>query len=228
MPRALVVDDEANIRELVSVYLSASGFVVEQAGDGLEGLRLAESGEFDIVILDIMLPGMDGSAVCRRLRETSSIPVIMLTARDTDLDKVAMLESGADDYLTKPFSPPELVARARAVLRRVSAPTQPSRTMSIGGLSLDPATREISVDGVPVELTAKEFDVLEVMMRDAGVVFSRERLLESAWGFSDYVDARGIDVHIKHIREKIGDDAGSPRFVETVRGVGYRVRRDAQ
>lgn len=228
MPRALVVDDEANIRELVSVYLSASGFTVEQAGDGPEGLRLAQSGEFDIVILDIMLPGMDGAAVCRRLRETSSIPVIMLTARDTDLDKVAMLESGADDYLTKPFSPPELVARARAVLRRVSAPSQPSRTMSIGGLALDPATREVSVDGAPVELTAKEFDVLEVMMRDAGVVFSRERLLESAWGFSDYVDARGIDVHIKHIREKLGDDAGSPRFVETVRGVGYRVRRDAQ
>ncbi len=228
MPRALVVDDEANIRELVSVYLSASGFTVEQAGDGPEGLRLAESGEFDIVILDIMLPGMDGSAVCRRLRETSSIPVIMLTARDTDLDKVAMLESGADDYLTKPFSPPELVARARAVLRRVSTPTQPSRTMSIGGLSLDPARREVTVDGVLVELTAKEFDVLEVMMRDAGVVFSRDRLLESAWGFSDYVDARGIDVHIKHIREKLGDDAGSPRFVETVRGVGYRVRRDAQ
>ncbi len=228
MPRALVVDDEANIRELVSVYLSSAGFAVEQAADGVAGLARAASGEFDIVILDIMLPGIDGSTVCRRLRETSSVPVIMLTARDTELDKIAMLESGADDYLTKPFSPPELVARARAVLRRVAAPAPVATPVRIGGLVLDPATREVSVDGVAAELTAKEFDLLALMMRDAGVVFSRERLLEGAWGFSDYVDARGIDVHIKHIREKLGDDAAQPRFIETVRGVGYRVRKDAE
>ncbi len=228
MPRALVVDDEANIRELVSVYLSAAGFEVEQAGEGIDALRRAESGIFDIIVLDIMLPGIDGATLCRRLRETSSVPVIMLTARDTELDKIAMLESGADDYLTKPFSPPELVARARAVLRRAAMPDRPSTVMSIGGLTLEPATREVTVDGAVVDLTAKEFDVLEVMMRDAGIVFSRERLLEAAWGFSDYVDARGIDVHIKHIREKLGDVVGSPRFVETVRGVGYRVRKDAR
>lgn len=228
MPKALVVDDEANIRELVSVYLTSAGFTVEHASDGAEGLSRAASGDFDIVILDIMLPGMDGAAVCRELRQSSSVPVIMLTARDTELDKIALLESGADDYLTKPFSPPELVARARAVLRRVTAPAPESSRLEIGGLVLDPATREVSVDGVPVDLTAKEFDLLAIMMRDAGVVFSRDRLLETAWGFSDYVDARGIDVHIKHIREKLGDDAARPRFIETVRGVGYRVRKDAE
>jgi len=227
MPKALVIDDEPNIRELVSVYLTSSGFSVDQTGDGRDGLAMAVGGDYDIIILDIMLPGMDGAEVCRRLRETSAVPVIMLTARDTDLDKVALLESGADDYLTKPFSPPELVARARAVLRRASSPASIVGRMVVGGLSLDTATREITVDEVPIELTAKEFDLLEIMMRDAGVVFSRERLLEAAWGFSDYVDARGIDVHIKHIREKLGDDAGDPRFVETVRGVGYRVRKDA-
>ncbi|MCE5190811.1 MAG: response regulator transcription factor [Actinomycetia bacterium] len=227
MPKALVVDDEANIRELVSVYLTSAGFAVEQAAGGAEGLRMAASGAFDIVILDIMLPELDGATLCRRLRETSDVPVIMLTARDTEFDKIALLESGADDYLTKPFSPPELVARARAVLRRASAPTSGSEQIRVGGLVLDPGTREVTVDGAPIDLTSKEFDMLTVMMRDAGVVFSRERLLESAWGFSGYVDARGIDVHIKHIREKLGDDAASPRFIETVRGVGYRVRKDA-
>ncbi|PKQ20426.1 MAG: DNA-binding response regulator [Actinobacteria bacterium HGW-Actinobacteria-6] len=228
MPTALVVDDEANIRELVSVYLTSAGFAVGQAEDGITGLSRARSGEFDIVVLDMMLPGLDGASVCRQLRETSSVPVIMLTARDTELDKIAMLESGADDYLTKPFSPPELVARVRAVLRRAAAGTQRQERLSVGGLTLDPATREATVDGHTIELTAKEFDLLAVMMRDAGVVFSRERLLEAAWGFSDFVDSRGIDVHIKHMREKLGDNALAPRFLETVRGVGYRVRKDAE
>jgi DNA-binding response OmpR family regulator len=153
----------------------------------------------------------------------------MLTARDTELDKIALLEYGADDYVVKPFSPPELVARARAILRRAdSAPQRPAeRPITVGGLAIDPATREVTVDGVVVELTAKEFDLLATMAAEAGVVFSRERLLERAWGFVDYVDARGIDVHVRHVREKLGDEAAAPRFVETVRGVGYRVRRDA-
>ncbi|MHB1342162.1 MAG: response regulator transcription factor [Coriobacteriia bacterium] len=227
MPRALVVDDEPNIRELVSVYLTAAGFSVEQAADGLEGLQMAQTGSFDIVVLDIMLPGMDGAQVCRRIREASDVPIIMLTARDTDLDKVALLEGGADDYLTKPFSPPELVARARAVLRRTAPAPHREVAHAAGGLRLDPTTHEVTVDGTRVELTAKEFSLLEAMMRDAGVVFSRENLLRAAWGFSDYVDARGVDVHIRHIREKLGDDAVTPRFLETVRGVGYRVRKDA-
>jgi two-component system alkaline phosphatase synthesis response regulator PhoP len=163
-------------------------------------------------------------------RETSRVPIIMLTARDTDLDKVALLESGADDYVTKPFSPPELVARVRAVLRRtqesleVGAPS----VIAVGGLQIDVAGRGVTVDGHLVELTAKEFDLLFAMAAEPGVVFSRDRLLEHAWGFSDFVEARGVDVHVRHLREKLGDVAGSPRFLETVRGVGYRVRKDAR
>lgn len=232
MPKVLVVDDAANIRELVSVYFSAAGFEVEQAADGPSGLTAALEGGPDLVLLDIMLPGMDGAQVCRRIRERSAVPVMMLTARDTDLDKVAMLESGADDYVVKPFSPAELVARARAILRR----TQPAAPMAVSagesielhGLEIDPAMREVRVDGTPVELTAKEFDLLAAMASEPGVVFSRERLLERVWGFAEFVDARGVDVHIRHLREKLGDDASAPRFIETVRGVGYRARRRTQ
>jgi DNA-binding response OmpR family regulator len=228
MPSILIVDDEANIRELVTVYFTAAGFDVRQASDGPGGLRSALDDPPDLVLLDIMLPGLDGSAVCRRLRETSQVPVIMLTARAGDLDKVAMLESGADDYVTKPFSPPELVARARAILRRVQAATSSAAApIRVGGLGLDHAERRVTVDGAEVALTAKEFDLLAAMAAEPGVVFSRERLLERAWGFAEYVDARGVDVHIRHLREKLGDEASAPRFLETVRGVGYRIRKDA-
>ena len=232
MQKVLVVDDAANIRELVSVYFSAAGFEVQQAPDGVSGLAAALEGAPDLVLLDIMLPGMDGAQVCRRIREQSSVPVIMLTARDTDLDKVAMLESGADDYVVKPFSPAELVARARAVLRRMQPPAPQPVTVrdriELDGLIIDPAMREVTVDGATVEVTAKEFDLLAVMAEEPGVVFSRERLLERVWGFADFVDTRGVDVHIRHLREKLGDDAAAPRFVETVRGVGYRVRRESR
>jgi DNA-binding response OmpR family regulator len=242
MPSVLVVDDEANIRELVAVYFTAAGFTVRQAEDGPSGLASALRETPDLVILDINLPGMDGAEVCRRIRERSSVPVIMLTAKHADLDKVALLESGADDYVTKPFSSPELVARARAVLRRAAVPgdagpragvpaeaaavRSSSPVIEMGGLRIDPARREVEVDGRPVELTAKEFDLLAAMASQPGVVFSRETLLERAWGIAEYVDARGIDVHVRHLREKLGDDAASPRFIETVRSVGYRVRRD--
>jgi DNA-binding response OmpR family regulator len=224
MPKALVVDDEANIRELVSVYLGAAGFDVEQASHGAEALAQASATEFDVIILDIMLPGTDGVAVCRTIRERSQVPIIMLTARDNELDKVALLESGADDYVTKPFSPPELVARVRAVLRRTQQPEVESR-LTVGNLSICAETREVLVAGEPVDLTTKEFDLLHAMMRSPGVVFSRDQLLEAAWGFAEYVDPRGVDVHIRHLREKLGDDAASPRFIDTVRGVGYRVRK---
>jgi len=241
-PRLLVVDDEDAILEFVSYNLKKEGYDVVTAKDGDAALELAAASAFDLVILDINLPGMDGAEVCRRIRERSSVPVIMLTAKTGDLDKVGMLEGGADDYVTKPFSAPELVARARAVLRRVSptdgappvaatadpagaATTSPA--IEIGGLRIDPATREVEVDGRPVELTAKEFDLLAAMASEPGVVFSRDKLLERAWGFAEYVDARGIDVHVRHLREKLGDDAAAPRFVETVRSVGYRVRRES-
>ncbi len=238
MPSILVVDDEANIRELVCVYLTAAGYAVETAEDGLEALARARAKDFDLIVLDIMLPGMDGAAVCAAIRRESSVPIIMLTARDTDLDKVAMLEAGADDYVVKPFSPPEFVARVRAVMRRAAGQSTggtastpgtsgQAPAVTVGGLTIDPATRDVAVDGESVALTTREFDLLYAMAAAPGVVFSREALLERAVGFADFVDARGIDVHVRHMREKLGDDAGSPRFIETVRGVGYRVRKDA-
>ena len=226
MPRALVVDDEAKIRDLVAVYLSAAGFEVEQAADGVSARDLALSRPFDIVILDIMLPGMDGGEVCRSIREHSAVPIIMLSARADELEKVGLLEAGADDYVTKPFSPPELVARVRAVLRRTVVGEGANDVYTLGGLALDTSKREVKVDGRQVPTTAKEFDLLTAMLRDPGVVFTRERLLEVVWGFSEFVDTRGVDVHIRHLREKLGDDAGDPRFIETVRGVGYRIRKD--
>ena len=230
MPSVLVVDDEANIRELVTVYFTAAGFEVRQASDGPSGLASALSDSPDLVILDLMLPGMAGDEVCRRLRERLAVPVIMLSARDGDLDKVALLEIGADDYVVKPFSPPELVARARAVLRRSAAPSTggPAASgddLAVGGLRMSIGQREVTVDGAPVVLTAKEFDLLATMAAEPGIVFSREGLLERAWGFNEYVDTRGVDVHVRHLREKLGDAADSPRFIETVRGVGYRVRK---
>lgn len=226
MARALVVDDEANIRELVGLYLQSAGLEVEYCADGEEAVARACAGDCDVVVLDIMLPSMDGIEVCRRIRERSNIPVIMLTAREGDLDKVGALETGADDYVTKPFSPPELVARVRALIRRAGTPIAQSTPLRIGTLEIDPATRDVSVAGSHVALTAREFDLLHSLARQPGVVLTRRQLLEAAWGFAEYVDERGVDVHIRHIREKLGDDAAAPRFVETVRGVGYRAVRD--
>jgi len=224
MPRALVVDDEANIRDLVAVYLRAAGFDVDLVGDGIQALERVGSDVYDVVILDLMLPEMDGAEVCRRIRERSAVAILVLTARDDEVERIALLEAGADDYITKPFSPPELVARVRAVLRRTQGPT-PTDVLTTGDLVVDVARREVTAHGEGVFLTTKEFDILVVLMRDPGVVFTRERLLETAWGFSEYVDLRGVDVHIRHLREKLGDDAVSPRYIETVRGVGYRFRR---
>jgi DNA-binding response OmpR family regulator len=231
MPTILVIDDEASIRELVSLYLTSAGFAVEVASDGSQGLALFKSLSPDLVVLDLMLPGMHGREVCSAIRETSSAPILMLTARDTDLDKVALLEAGADDYVVKPFSPPELVARVRALLRRSTvapaARNDAEERVEVGGLTMDLAERAASVDGAPLTLTTREFDLLVRMAAAPGVVFSREQLLESSTGFAEYAEARGVDVHVRHLREKLGDDAAKPRFIETVRGVGYRLRKDA-
>lgn len=224
MPRALVVDDEANIRELVGLYLEGAGFSVAYSADGAEAVALACEGGFDIIILDVMLPSLNGVEACRKIRECSAVPIIMLTARDGDLEIVGALETGADDYVTKPFSPPELVARVRAILRR-SGTDQAGGPITVGVLTLDPATHEVTVDATPVALTAKEFELLHALVRQPGVVLTRQQLLEAAWGFAEYVDERGVDVHIRHIREKLGDDASEPRFIETLRGVGYRAVR---
>jgi DNA-binding response OmpR family regulator len=230
MSSVLVVDDEANIRELVSVYLVAAGFGVAHAASGPEAVEKEAALHPDLVLLDIMLPGLGGLEVCRAIRARSAVPIVMLSARGTALDKVALLEAGADDYMTKPFDPPELVARVRAILRRSQRPLPaegPSaEKFVVGGLVLDPGMREVSVDGRAIELTAREFDLLETMARSPGIVFSRGKLLDRVWGATDFVDERGVDVHIRHLREKLGDDATAPRFIETVRGVGYRVRRD--
>lgn len=232
MPSVLIVDDAANIRELVTLYFTAAGFDVSEAADGPTGLRAALEDNPDVVLLDIMLPGMDGVEVCKRIRESSQVPIIMLTSRDTEMDKVALLELGADDYVVKPFSPAELVARVRAALRRGVAPsserTEPVGVIVLGGLEIDAGRREVRVDGESIDLTAKEFDMLATMASEPGIVFERQRLLERAWGYAEYVDPRGIDVHVRHLREKLGDDAATPRFIETVRGVGYRIRGGAK
>lgn len=232
MPLVLVVDDEANIRDLVSVYLTAAGFTVECADNGDDAVSKVRDLSPDLVVLDIMLPGATGAEVTAAVRAFSAVPIVMLTARDSDIDKVRLLEAGADDYVVKPFSPTELVARVRAVLRRTrEAPDGIASTealVSAGGLSLNPETRDVTVDGRAVTLTAREFDLLLAMVKRPGVVFSREQLLQAAVGYSDFAEERGVDVHIRHLREKLGDDAASPRFIETVRGVGYRVRRDAK
>lgn len=235
MTTVLVVDDEANIRELVSLYLTSAGYTVECAPDGPLALVLISEKAPDLVVLDIGLPGMSGAEVCSAIRAVSEVPIVMLTARSGDLDKVALLEAGADDYVVKPFSPPELIARVRAVLRRSGATRvegserdeEADTIVRVGGLVLDPDSRDVTVDGAPIMLTAREFDLLVAMARRPGVVFSREQLLESAVGFADFAEARGVDVHVRHLREKLGDDAVCPRFLETVRGVGYRVKRDA-
>jgi DNA-binding response OmpR family regulator len=224
MARVLVVEDEESVRELVGVYLRSAGFEVDYAVDGPEAIAMAEADSYETIVLDVMLPELSGVEVCRRIRERSTVPIIILTARDNDLEKVAALEIGADDYVTKPFSPPELVARVRAHIRRAHL-GEPTGPIVIGGLSVDPAAREVMVDGRCVTLTTKEFDLLYALARNVGVVLSRDRLLDAAWGFADYVDERGVDVHIRHIREKLGDDATVPRFIETVRGVGYRLLR---
>lgn len=233
MTKILVIDDETNIRDLVSVYLRAAGYEVETAENGAEGLERFRTGSPDLVVLDLMLPGMDGREVCREIRKETRVPIVMLTARDSDFEKVALLEAGADDYVVKPFSPPEFVARVRAVLRRAHPDQQeagvgaPESDISLGGLDISPSEHRVHVDGREVPLTAREFDLLFAMARQPEVVLSREQLLEYATGQAEFADARGVDVHIRHLREKLGDDAASPRFIETVRGVGYRVRKDA-
>lgn len=245
MTTILVVDDEANIRDLVGVYLSAAGYSIAYAADGNAAMEQFRAVAPDLVVLDIMLPGMSGAEVCASIRAESATPILMLTARESDLDKVSLLEAGADDYVLKPFSPPELVARVRAVLRRTATASAlasgpgssaesgtaiaPEPTaIQLGCLMLDPATREVTVDDEPITLTAREFDLLMALVKRPGIVLSREQLLEEVVGFAEYTDARGVDVHVRHLREKLGDDASDPRFIETVRGVGYRAKRAAQ
>jgi len=219
----LVVDDEAAISEAVRARLSNEGFRVVLAADGPQALELAEAEQPDLVVLDLMLPGMDGLEVCRRLQSRRWVPVLMLTARTEEADKVAGFAVGADDYLNKPFSLRELTVRVRAILRRVEriSSTPSSDPIELAGLSIDPTRRKVSLDGDEVQLTPLEFEILLAMARDPGVVFTREQLMDRVWGYRDYAGGRVVDSHVARIRRKLGEDGAEPRFVRTVHGVGY-------
>src|SRR3984893_1019540 len=218
----LVVDDEPNIADLVELYLRRDGYRVVKAANGEDGLRAVEAHRPRLVVLDVGLPDIDGLEVCRRLRATSTMPVIFLTARDTEVDRVLGRELGADDYVTKPFSPAELVARVKAVLRRAEGGTAAAEIVQVGNVAIDAGRREVRVDGDPVAFTTKEFDLLRFLADRSGRALSRQQILDGVWGYDWFGDIRTVDVHIAQVRKKV--DAGVR--IATVRGVGYRL--DAQ
>jgi DNA-binding response OmpR family regulator len=218
--RALLIDDDVKLAGLLAEYLGPHGFVVHHSQDGGHGLAALAQHSFDVVLLDVMLPGMDGLEVCRRIREKSRVPVVMLTARGDETDRVVGLELGADDYLPKPFSPRELLARLRAVLRRAQ-PATTAVELRVGELTIDVEGRVASLAGAPLELTALEFDLLVALARRAGRAVARDVLLELAGRGDVSVGERTVDVHISHLRTKLGDDPRRPRWIKTVRGIGY-------
>lgn len=218
----LLVDDEPHIIELASMYLKKDGFQVISAGDGITALEKADRDQPALMVLDLMLPRLDGWEVCKQIRAVSDLPILMLTARDDDIDKIVGLELGADDYLTKPFNPRELVARIKAILRRteVRHAVTDDKPIRIGNLVVDPARRQATVNGRAVDLRAKEFDLLLAMAENPGIVLSREKLLDIVWGFDFYGETRTVDVHVAHLRSKL---AGSTAEIETVWSVGYKL-----
>jgi len=226
-PRILLVDDEQSIQTLLSYPLRKDGYEVVQAGDGREALVRFREQPFDLVVLDLMLPQVSGLEVCRRLRERSAVPIIMLTARAEESDKVVGLETGADDYITKPFSLREFRSRVKAALRRVElSRSADGRALESGELRLDPDKRTVTLRDEPVALTFVEFEILHALARAPGRVFTRDMLLTQVWGDSAFRDQRTVDVHIRHLREKIEADPKLPEYMFTVRGVGYRFRDD--
>jgi DNA-binding response OmpR family regulator len=228
----LIVDDEASVVEVVSLYLQREGFRVRSARNGTDALLALQAQRPALMILDVMLPHIDGLTLIRRLRENPAldVPVIMLTARGQEADRIAGLDLGADDYVTKPFSPAELVSRVKAVLRRVSGKGTDATTeapVDFGALRLDPATREVRVRGAQVELTATEFNLLWFMASHPRTVFKRDQLLEHVWGYNDYLDPSTVTVHIRRLREKIERDPSNPIWLQTVWGVGYKFEPEA-
>jgi two-component system, OmpR family, response regulator len=227
-PTILLVDDEDSVRKVLAFPLEKDGYTVVQAVDGEDALRQFAANPIDLVVLDIMLPRLDGLEVCKRLRATSAVPIIMLTARDDELDKVIGLELGADDYITKPFSIREFRSRVRALLRRARAPHASSdeaeERIEHDGLLMDVPRRLVEVRGQPVQLTYVEFELLRALASHPGRVFSRRMLLEALWKSADYRDPRTIDVHVRHLREKLEVEPRTPEYILTVRGVGYRFR----
>jgi two-component system, OmpR family, phosphate regulon response regulator PhoB len=222
MTQVLVVDDEPTIREIVVRYLERDGFATLEAADGDRARELVERESPDLVVLDLMLPGTDGLELCRWIRSRSSLPVIMLTARGEESDRIVGLELGADDYVTKPFSPRELAARVRTVLRRAELELVTDERLTFDGLVIDSSSREVTSGGEPLRLTAREFDLLWFMANHPRRVFAREQLMRRVWGYSAAVDTGTVTVHMRRLREKIEEEPSRPRHLETVWGVGYR------
>lgn len=225
MTRVLVVEDEASFSEALEFLLGKEGFSVMTAATGTEALRKFEQGGIDLILLDLMIPEVSGTEVCRQIRAKSKVPIIMLTAKDSEVDKVVGLEIGADDYVTKPYSSRELIARIRAVLRRNSddgISVDPG-TLSVHGIRMDIDRHQVSMNGIPLSLPLKEFELLEFLMRNAGRVLTRMQLIDRVWG-SDYVgDTKTLDVHVKRLRAKIESDPANPKIIQTVRGLGYKM-----
>lgn len=220
--RILLVDDEPLILKGLRFSLQQEGYEIDQAADGEEALDKILSNPYDLILLDVMLPKLSGIEVCQRVRETSDVPIIMLTAKGEDMDKILGLEYGADDYMTKPFNILEVKARIKTILRRAAGRREPQKPqLSGGGLFLDAATRSVEADGRPVNLTVKEFDLLQLFMSTPGRVYSREELLETIWGYDYIGDFRTVDVHIRRLREKIEPDPAKPQYIMTKWGVGY-------
>ncbi len=224
----LIIEDEEKIARFVELELTHDGYQVEKAYDGVSGLELFQSRSFDLVLLDIMLPGLSGMEVLRRIRKTSALPVIMLTARDTVVDKVSGLDSGADDYITKPFDIEELMARIRVALRKKQAEKPAAvqgRTLAIGGLAMDLDRHTVTYGEEPIELTKREFDLLEVLLENIGIVLSRDTLLQKVWGYDYIGETNAVDVYVRYLRGKIDDRFGT-KLIQTVRGVGYVMRNE--
>ncbi|MFN8128424.1 MAG: response regulator transcription factor [Candidatus Nanopelagicales bacterium] len=221
--QVLVVEDEVDLARVIAGYLQNEGFTVRQAHTGPDAVALAQQDSPALIVLDLMLPGFDGIEVCRQIRAFSDCYIIMLTARDDEIDKVLGLSMGADDYLVKPFSPRELMARVRAMLRRprqvASSPAAPHRQLA--DLDVDPEARKVWVSGAEIDLTRTEFDLLDALSEQPRRAFTRRQLIDHVWGEAWYGDEHIVDVHVGHLRKKLGDDAGTPRFIRTVRGIGY-------
>jgi two-component system OmpR family response regulator len=225
--RVLLIDDDQRLFELLKSYLGQNGVNLGHAVDGLAGLAALKASPFDAVLLDVMMPGLDGLEVCRRIRASSPVPILMLTAKGDETDRVVGLELGADDYIPKPFSPRELLARLRAVLRRAH-PEAVSEKLTVGEIAVDVPSREVRVAGRPAELTGIEFDILVALMRRAGRVVPRDALMALAGRTDVTVSERTVDVHISHLRQKLADDSRTPRLIKTVRGVGYVLAKDSE